>query len=182
MRTQAIILKKIPIREYDELIVCYDKERGKQVYHAKSNLRPSSRRAGHLDILNLADFVLVPSSGSSKFDGEAGRHIIASAYCLDAFRRLKSSLPAMSCAYFLLECFDKIIFEGEPDARLWNFLLSRLKELDKSALNARADWLAILGSTRRELLNVLGYHTGASIEELANARFKSLQFASKVLR
>ena len=38
MRTQAIILKKIPVREYDELVVCYTKDSGKQVYQAKSRI------------------------------------------------------------------------------------------------------------------------------------------------
>src|SRR3990167_10175727 len=117
VRTQAIILKKIPIREYDELIICYTQNTGKQVYQAKSILRPTSKQAGHLDILNLVDFSLVHKNSHP---------IITSAYCLEAFPRLKSSLPAMVAAFFLLECFDKLIFEGEPDLKLWDFLLSKL--------------------------------------------------------
>ncbi len=173
MRTQAIILKKIPVREYDELVVCYTKNAGKQTYQAKSILRPSSKQAGHLDILNLADFSLVQKNSHP---------IITSSYCLDAFRSLKSSLPALAAAYFLLECFDKLVFEGEPDPKLWDFLHSRLCEYNRLAQKGRADWPMVIKSTREDLLKVMGYNSTLPIEQLANAHFKSLQFARKVVK
>jgi len=173
MRTQAIILKKIPIREYDELVVCYTKDSGKQVYQAKSILRPSSKQAGHLDILNLVDFSLVQKNSHP---------IITSSYCLDTFRNLKSSLPALAAAYFLLECFDKLVFEGEPDPKLWDFLHSRLCEYNQLARKGRADWPMIIKLTREDLLKVMGYDSTLPIEQLANATFKSLQFARRVVK
>ena len=181
MRTQAIILKKIPVREYDELVVCYTKDSGKQVYQAKSILRPSSKQAGHLDILNLVDFSLVQKNSHP---------IITSSYCLDTFRDLKSSLPALAAAYFLLECFDKLVFEGESDPKLWDFLHShlceynRLARLDSARLarKGRADWPIVIKLTREDLLKVMGYDSTLPIEQLANAHFKSLQFARKVVK
>jgi hypothetical protein len=182
MRTQAIILKKIPVREYDELVVCYTKDAGKQVYQAKSILRPSSKQAGHLDILNLVDFSLVQKNSHP---------IITSSYCLDTFRNLKSSLPALAAAYFLLECFDKLVFEGESDPELWDFLHSHLCEYNRLALGhsqtgeaqkGRVNWPVIIKLTREDLLKVMGYDPALPIEQLANAHFKSLQFARRVLR
>ena len=173
MRTQAIILKKIPVREYDELVVCYTKDSGKQVYQAKSILRPSSKQAGHLDILNLVDFSLVQKNSHP---------IITSSYCLDTFRNLKSSLPALATAYFLLECFDKLVFEGESDPKLWDFLHAHLCEYNQLARKGRANWPVVIKSTREELLKVMGYDPALPIEQLADARFKSLQFARRVIR
>lgn len=186
MRTQAIILKKIPIREYDELMVCYTQESGKQTYQAKSVLRPTSKQAGHLDVLNLVDFSLVFKNSHP---------IITSAYCLDAFPRLKSSLPAMAAAYFLLECFDKLIFENESDPKLWDFLLAQLQKYNQFTPTVRGStsdswgssegqktWTERLADTHRELLKILGYDPSMPIEHLANAQFKSLQFAREVLR
>jgi DNA repair protein RecO len=187
MRTQAIILKKIPIREYDELVVCYTKEAGKQTYQAKSILRPHSTQAGHLDVLNFVDFSLVQKNSHP---------IITSANSLDAFQSLKSSLPALAAAYFLLECFDKLVFEGESDPKLWNFLQTKLRDFNQSSpvLNklsydrlfntggGKDLWTRIIALTRQELLQILGYDPDCSIEQLANARFASLQFARKVLR
>jgi len=182
MRTQAIILKKIPVREYDELVVCYTNGSGKQVYQAKSILRPSSKQAGHLDILNLVDFSLVQKNSHP---------IITSSYCLNTFRNLKSSLPALAAAYFLLECFDKLVFEGEPDPKLWDFLHSHLCEYDRLALGhsptgeaqkGRANWPMVIKLTREDLLKVMGYDSTLPIEQLANACFKSLQFARRVVK
>ena len=173
MRTQAIILKKIPVREYDELVVCYTKDSGKQVYQAKSILRPSSKQAGHLDILNLVDFSLVQKNSHP---------IITSSYCLNTFRDLKSSLPALAAAYFLLECFDKLVFEGEPDPKLWDFLHSHLRRYNQLAQEGRAGWPIVIRSTREGLLKVMGYDSTLPIEQLANACFKSLQFARRVVK
>lgn len=184
MRTQAIILKKIPIREYDELVICYTKDAGKQVYQAKSVLQPTSKQAGHLDVLNLVDFSLVHKNSHP---------IITSAYCLEAFPRLKSLPFAMSAAFFLLECFDKLIFEGEPDLKLWDFLLAQLRiynnlsrvNLPRAALGYRgrpSDWQDLIAGARQELLKILGYDSSMPIEQLANSQFRSLQFARDVLR
>lgn len=188
MRTQAVILKKIPIREYDELVICYTKDAGKQVYQAKSVLLPTSKQAGHLDILNLVDFSLVHKNSHP---------IITSAYCLDSFRHLKESLSAMAVAYFLLECFDKLIFENEPDAKLWGFLIGQLDSYNqgpiyrhrKSIGKSVDDRLAmssnlgeVIGQARRQLLQILGYDPNFPIEQLANSELKSLQFAREVLR
>ena len=194
MRTQAIILKKIPIREYDELVICYTKEAGKQVCQAKSVLLPTSKQAGHLDVLNLVDFSLIHKNSHP---------IITSAYCLEAFPRLKSSLPAMAAAYFLLECFDKLIFEGEADPKLWDFLLLQFQKFNQKVflwnnspygeLFHRRDerdggtsqyiinWVAELAKARQDLLKILGYDPDQPLEQLANSQFKSLQFVRKVL-
>lgn len=173
MRTQAIILKKIPIREYDELVICYTKDMGKQVYQAKSILRPSSKQAGHLDVLNLVDFSLVHKNSHP---------IITSAYCLEAFRGLKFSLPALAAAHFLLECFDKLVFENEPDRKLWDFLCSCLHEYNQLAQKKRTDWPSVIGLGREKLLNVLGYNNETSLEGLAGANFRSLQFVRRVVK
>jgi DNA repair protein RecO (recombination protein O) len=173
MRTQAIILKKIPIREYDELIVCYTEHAGKQTYQAKSVLRHTSKQASHLDLLNLADFSLISGNGHA---------IITSAHSLRAYHKLKSNLRAMAVAFFILESFDKLIFEGEPDKKLWDFLQSSLEKIDELAGKKYARWASAFETVRKELLDVLGYDPSEGIENIAGRRFKSLHFARKVIR
>ena len=173
MRTQAIILKKIPIKEYDELLVCYTKDAGKQVYQAKSILRRTSKQASHLDVFNLVDFSLVEGNGHP---------IITSAYCMSAFPRMKSSLKSLAAGFFVLECFDRLVFEGQQDDKLWDFLLSSLNNYNDMILKRGVDWASLISTTRADLLNILGYGDDSSIEELAQAQFKSLQFARKVIR
>ncbi len=172
MRTQAIILKKIPIREYDDMVVCYTLHAGKQIYQAKSIRRSTSKQASHLDLLNYIDFSLVGSNGYP---------IITSAYALKTFSGLKSDLRALVVGYFLLEVFDKLVFEGEADTRLWNFLLLNLEKLDKLAGKSEQNLFRTIEIIKKELLIVMGYDASAQIEQIAGARFKSLQFARKVI-
>lgn len=172
MRIQAIILKKIPIREYDELVVCYTQHAGKQTYQAKSVLRHTSKQSSHLDLLNLVDFSLVQGNGHA---------IITSAYSLKTYSRLKSNLRGMAIAFFILECFDKMIFEGETDEKLWIFLTSTLENMDELASKKYIRWLPALTSVRQNLLNVLGYDPNEIIENIANRHLNSLQFLKKVL-
>ena len=172
MRMQAIILKKIPIREYDELVICYTPDAGKQTYQAKSVLLTTSKQAGHLDVLNLVDFSLVHKNSHP---------IITSAYCLEAFPCIRSSLPATAVAFFLLECFDKLIFDGEPDLQLWYFLLAQLRTYDDYLVTV-SDWPKLIAVARRELLKILGYDSSVPIESIAQSQFKSLQFAREVLK
>ncbi|MDP3953819.1 MAG: DNA repair protein RecO [bacterium] len=167
---RAVIIKKIPIREYDELIVCYTKEEGKQAYQAKSVLLPTSKQAGHLDILNLVDFNLALGNGYP---------IITSAYCLNSFRLMKASLRAMMPAFFLVELFDKAVMEGERDDKLWDFLVSKLEYLNSEAntINVKECLAGIHG----EALEVLGYGNKNDIEFETGRRFNSLQFGQDML-
>src|SRR3989344_5510418 len=116
-RHQAIILKKTPIREHDELIMCYTRDHGKQRYIAKSSTLARSKQGSHLDVLNHIEFNTVP-----------GKHfdIIASAHAVNTFPVMKTSLSALANAFFILECFDKLVYDNEPDEKLWKFLLGRL--------------------------------------------------------
>ncbi len=173
MRTQAIILKKIPIREYDELVVCYTQDSGKETFQAKSVLRPTSKQASHLDLLNFVDFSLVHGNGHP---------IITSAYVLNSWPHLKSSLAGLAASYFLLECFDKLVFDGQRDEKLWDFLATQFAKYNDSARLNNANWPQIIASAKNEILAVMGYDSGTDLAGLADGHFKSLQFAKKVIR
>lgn len=152
MRHQAIILKKTPIREHDELIMCYTRDHGKQRYVAKSSILARSKQGHHLDVLNHIEFNIIE-----------GKHhpIIASAHAINTFPEIKSSLPKLANAFFILECFDKLVYENEKDEQLWEFLKS--------------------GSYDRDaLIKALGYHDTTKISDLTPAYFTSLQFLASI--
>ena len=172
MRTQAIILKKIPFKEHDQLVGCYTREAGKQTYQAKSIMRAHSKQASHLDLLNMADFSLVHG---------AGYPIITSAISLRTFPGIKNSIRALAVSHVILECFDRLVFENQPDPHLWDFLNSELAHYEEKAVDANAAWGFILGVTQRKLLEALGYDESASIEHLVGGRLQSLHFIQKML-
>jgi DNA repair protein RecO len=169
---QAIILKKIPIREFDELIICYTHDEGKAIYVAKSTRKTKSKQVSHLDIFNLVDFNLVQKYSMP---------IITSSYSLNNFAHLKAFLPVVTSASYLLEVFDKFIFEGDSDPRLWDFLVTKLNYFDDLAKNnVRIDWPKTLIETKKEVAQVLGFDSNTDLEDLVKSRFNSLEFAQKV--
>ena len=172
MRTQAIILKKIPVQEHDQLVVCYTRDVGKQTYRAKSVMKSHSKQASHLDVLNWADFHLVSS---------VGYPIIASAGSVRTFHALRSHLPPLAAAHFLLDCFDKLVFEGQYDEKLWNFLTSELIAYNARATEEQAPWSYLIEKSKRRLLETLGYDTVSSLEQISGNRLHSLLFVQKVL-
>ena len=165
MRHQAIILKKQAIREDDELVMCYTKDFGKQRYQAKSSVLARSKQGGHLDVLNLVEFSLV----------EGKRHdIIASAAAMNTFPRLKTSLPVLAVAFFVLECFDKLVFENQEDKTLWEFLVGELSQLDAGVVE--------LSKIQKRFLSVMGHDASVHIQELAQRRFSSMMFFDTIQR
>lgn len=145
MRHQAIIIKKQPLREDDELVMCYTREAGKQRYVAKSSMLASSKQGSHLDVLNHIEFNLIE-----------GKHhpIIASAHAINTFPEIKALLPKLAEAFFILECFDKLVYENERDDGLWEFLLEKFTHPEQK-------------SSEREILDVMGHAASVRFSDLA---------------
>ena len=155
MRVEAIVLKKIPIREYDELLVCYTADFGKQTYQAKSIQRSHSKQKSHLNTLNHASFGLIETQQTP---------LVISALCHNGFWQLRQSLPSLLLANFVLECFDKLVFEAQTDPILWQFLLTTLRELDQ--LPVGYDRRSQYEHIQQQLVIALGYHPDTAVEEL----------------
>lgn len=138
--------------------MCYTREQGKQRYVAKSSMLARSKQGTHLDVLNHVEFNIIE-----------GKHhgIIASATALNSFPALKCSLATMAQAFFVLECFDKLVYENERDDRLWEYLVQTLRK----------------GSVdQRELIGTLGYHGDTPLYDLYPTAFNSLLFSKNVVQ
>jgi DNA repair protein RecO len=179
MRINALVIRKQPTGEYDQLITCYAKELGKLTAVARSSLKSNSIQGQQLDVLNLVSFELV-----------SGKYwpIITGAQCEKAFPVIKSSLPALAMSYFFLEAISKIVFDHQPDEKLWNFLADILEELDQNRISS-----AQFMERQKNLLDILGYGADGQLagydnmpidlvfENLAARRFKSLDFLYSIL-
>lgn len=163
MSHEAIIIKKVPIREFDELIICYTKDNGKQTYQIKSSLRHTSKQGRHVDVLSHADFNLV--------EGHV-MPIIVSARCLNPFYNIKSSLKSWALATFILECVDKIVPENEPDTDFWFRLHDILNDCITHDMS--------VDRLRDKTLGFLGYPASANIEDIAQSKFNSLDFIRRL--
>ena len=145
MQTKAIILRKQPSREYDQLVTCYSQELGKFTAVAKSSLKMGSIQGRHLDTLNLVDFDLINGRATS---------IIAGAHCERSFRTIKTSLPHLAAASFFLEVVNRIAYDHQADEKLWAFLINTLNDLEQLSEH---ELLSLFRQKQRDFLIVLGY-------------------------
>lgn len=167
---RGVVIKKADQSEDHQLITFYTRDFGKLTGIAKSVKKSTSKQAGHLDFFNLADFRLV-----------TGRTypIVASAQSVEVFSGLKNSLPKLAAGFFILEAFNRLVYDHEQDTALWNFLTAALRELDR-ADTAEAGYV---GRLKINLLNVLGYaqewqgpEADYFLEFLSRKKFLSLDF------
>ncbi len=167
---QAIVIKKIPIKENDELIICYTHQLGKQLYRTKSSLLPTSKQGPHLQVLNYVDFSLIEGQQHSNYP------IITSACALYTYTGIKSSLKAMGVAYFFVECFDKLVFDNEPDEKLWEFIFNLLDDLNGIAKQKNTNFKIFLQTKYKDLMRVMGHDENTQTNELHHSTFPSLTF------
>ncbi len=126
--TKAFVLRKIDLKEADELVTLFSLDKGKIKVIAKGIKKARSRNVGNLELLNLIEVYLIPGK---QFE------IVTQVKVLESFQELKSDLDQISVLYYLAELIDKLVGENEsiPEAfTLLGDFLNWFKNNSKSAL------------------------------------------------
>src|SRR3989344_4163923 len=177
MLLRGIVVRKTETGEHNQLVTVYTRELGKIRVLAKSAKKNTSKQAGHLDLFNVVDFLMVPGKSYP---------IITQAQSTDNFLGIKSSFGRLIVGFFILESFHCLIYEHEQDTNLWSFLNAQLKKLEqvvskKNALDA------LLTDFKKELLSVLGYRqnineaeTDYFLQSLSFQKFSSLSLLNSI--
>jgi DNA repair protein RecO (recombination protein O) len=145
--TEAIVIRTIPLREHDRLVVLYCRDQGRMMAIAKGALRATSRQAVALDDGNLIRCKLVL--------GRTGTPIITGAQVQHAWPVAKHTAASWAIASFFLEVIDAAVYDGQPDAALWDALTASLVAVDEGT----EEPLAVLRRGQVQLLAALGYGT-----------------------
>ena len=147
MLYQGIVIKKTDSGEHNQLVTLYTREFGKATAIAKSLKKNTSKQAGHLDVLNLVNFIFVSGKNYP---------IITSAQSLKTFAGIRSDLTKNFLAFFFLEAIESLVYDHDKDPALWDFLTAKLKELDKlEPLNGNFE--RFFADLKKGLVKVLGY-------------------------
>ncbi|MCC6934443.1 MAG: DNA repair protein RecO [Candidatus Yanofskybacteria bacterium] len=185
MHVRAIVIRKIPVREHDQLVVLYTKEAGRLAATAKGSLRASSAQALALDEGNMIECELV--------QGRNGL-LITGAQVSRAFSGAKSSVARWAAAQFFLQVIQLSVYDEQPDIQLWRHLVDVLEQVDGASADAL---LSVFRSCQGRMLEVLGYgasgaaqlvsHIGRTplddrFEEIAQRRMASLDLLYDALR
>ena len=177
MLSRGIVIRKTESGEHNKLITLYTRELGKIRVLAKSAKKNTSKQAGHLDLFNVVDFLIVPGKNYQ---------IITQAQSSENFLQIKSCFSKLMAGFFILESFHRLIYEHEQDEILWNFLNAQLNKLEQVAPQ-KTVLDTLLTDFKKELLSVLGYRQNINEEEtdyflqsLSSQRFSSLSLLNSI--
>lgn len=176
-KTKAYILKKANIGEADRLITAFSQDYGKMVFKASGIRKISSRRAAHMELLNLVEVVLY-NKGHYK--------TLTSSHLLCDFSVTKNSLNNVGYLFYLSEVIDKILPEYQPNEQVFALLTDCLDVLNKKEgldvetqvkdLLVRILWE--LGYLPRKHYPVQGLTS--FVEEIAERKIRSKKFVDEL--
>lgn len=142
-RTQAIVLRRQDLAEADRLLTLYTIDRGKVRAIAKGVRKPSSRKAGHLELFSRAELLLAK-----------GREldIVTQAESLNSFPQIGTDLTMLSQAAYAAELLDRFTIEGEEGQELYALMIRTLERLDQGE-----DSGSVLRNFEMRLLELSGF-------------------------
>ncbi|MBL7200899.1 MAG: DNA repair protein RecO [Anaerolineae bacterium] len=137
-RTEAVVLRRQAVGEADRLLTLYTPTRGKVRVIAKGVRKPTSRKAGHLEL--FAHSTLLVARGKTL-------DIVTQAESLHSFRALREDLERVTYAHYAVELLDRFSSEEQENQLLFNLLvdtLVRLCETEDLMLTSRFYELRLL--------------------------------------
>lgn len=119
-RTDAVILRRHDVGEADRLLTLYTPERGKVRAIAKGARKPSSRKAGHLELFMHSSLLIAK-----------GRNLdlITQAETIHGYRALREDLERLTQAHYVAELLDQLSTEGQESKLTFDLLVTTLQRL-----------------------------------------------------
>ena len=118
----GIVLRRIDFAETDRIVTLYARERGKISGIAKGARKPISRLAGATETLSHGRYQLATGKTLD---------VITQAEVKDSFPRIRGDLNRVANATYMAELVDKLVEEHEPNADLFDLLLSALYLMER---------------------------------------------------
>ncbi len=119
-RTEAIVLHRSDFGEADRLLHVFTPHLGRLRLLAKGVRKPSSRKAGHLELFSRVNLLV---ARGSTFD------IVSQAEMLEPFRPLHEDLERASMAYYVGELIVRFTEERDENAPLFYLTLATFERL-----------------------------------------------------
>lgn len=147
LKTQALVMGSIRLREADRIVTLYTKERGRLSGVAKGVRRTKSRVGGRLEPFSLVQVMLYAGRGSL--------YTITDVETIRSFQGVRDSLVRMEEGGRLLEAVRRLFPEEEGNSAAFNLLVRGVARLAAAADRPAAALVVLV--TRLKLLVALGY-------------------------
>ena len=151
MRTytvQGIILKRKNIGEADRILTVFTREQGKIQIKAKGVRKIASKRASHIEPLNIATLTLYKGTGMP---------ILTEATATEQFSEVKTELSRIGFAYHICELVDGLCPENQENEDIFALVEGMLRKL-----SFEGKIPSIIHDFEVQLLRLLGYYSDGS--------------------
>ncbi|TSC88353.1 MAG: DNA repair protein RecO (recombination protein O) [Microgenomates group bacterium Gr01-1014_16] len=142
---EGIVIKRSNIGEAGKLITIFSKTHGKITAIAKGLRKPTSKRAGLLELFNLVKFHAV--QGRGEID------TITEVILIESYSSWRKHLGRVTLAYQLAEVIDKLTPDHQPHPEIFEILSDSLSHISL----LKNDWKLSLESWILNILIELGY-------------------------
>ncbi|MBI2195434.1 MAG: DNA repair protein RecO [Candidatus Levybacteria bacterium] len=165
-KTEGIVIRRRNVGEADRLLTVFTKHHGKITIKAKGVRKISSRRSGHIELLNLVSLSLYRGRVTST---------LTEVETINNFGKIKDNLKSCGLAYHVCELIDSLCAENQENLKVYSLLCEVLANLsDQENLKV------IISRFETELLDALGFisqsqylNTQGLIEEIIERRLKA---------
>ncbi len=143
---RAIILSRHDFREFDQRILCYTLERGKQEYVARGLKKITSKLSGMLEPGSLLSIETA--------EGKELEYLIT-AEPINLHPRLRADLKKLTLMTATLQRLSASLTNPEPDKKIFNLIESYLEHLDEETAEIYSS--VLLGAFVIRLTSALGF-------------------------
>lgn len=119
-RTDAVILRRHDVGEADRLLTLYTPARGKLRAIAKGVRKPTSRKAGHLELFTHSALLIAKGQNLD---------LITQADTVHGYRALREDLERLTQAHYVAELLDQLSTEGQESRSTFDLLVATLQHL-----------------------------------------------------
>ena len=114
-RVEAIVIRRRDWGEADRLLTLYTRERGKIQAVAKGARKPTSRKAGHVELFARTRLLVAHSRSID---------IVTQAETIESHRLFRENLEAATLAHYFAELLDLFTGETQSDEALFDLIRS----------------------------------------------------------
>lgn len=142
-RTEAVVLRRSDVGEADRVLTLYSPEQGKFRAVARGVRRPTSRKAGHLELFMRSRALVLQ---------RADLHEVAQAESVEVFLPLRVDLRRLACAFYVAELVLGFTEDGMGQPPLYELLVDTLRRL-----SAERDLWLVTRYFELHLLSLTGF-------------------------
>jgi DNA repair protein RecO (recombination protein O) len=142
-RTEGIIIKRRNYKDQDRILTVLTRTHGKIFVKAVGVRKITSRRAGHIELVNHVSLSL--------YQGHVFP-ILTEANTINSFTAIKTDLDQVGLAYHLCELIDNLCPENQENIQVFDLLKLTLQRLD-IGIEAKS----VVREFEMKLLDILGF-------------------------